>query len=544
MYPITTNPNIASQLTSQMLYQNMNHNMQIARLLNIRSSRNDNMNYLASLPTNSEVDSGNPAAAPSPTGYSLDPSMNDFDGGASRLTPIVGSFVSDALLNKMNLIAGLDYMYDSGHNNAATGNFCNYNGNAPGLGNSNTSTVMKNSWVPTIDAVAATYPGFYGADNPACPSIQLNTAYGSAEDVSGYLSAYQSSTGIVGNSYAPQRVGDLYNLLFDGLKYNSINTAKKDFILNKVHDDYVRVARGAYGPGRRIGKDDRNRFEEFIANIVRIITGSVPYGVCSIPNISGSDQSIITLESGNLPSTQATFDLYNQMIVAAFSCGLTRCFTVALPTLVDSFNPTGSSNPTFKDGVGGDAHQAVFHLHNHDGRQRLMINSQRFMFQNSFYNLMQKLDSVSSPAGTTFLDQSFMFWTQECGYATHNGTSLPMITAGGAAGFIKTGTFVDYRNLNRQLRDQQYNSVQGYQGIPYNRFLGTALQAMGIPPSAYELSPSLFTGTPGRIPVSSNGKVPGYGHTYQVLRKVNFGAPEFAYDYQINDMSIPLPGIT
>lgn len=93
------------------------------------------------------------------------------------------------------------------------------------------------------------------------------------------------------------------------------------------------------------------------------------------------------------------------------------------------------------------------------------------------------------------------------------------------------------------MNEPLYGSAQGYQGIPLNRFLGTALQAMGVPPSAYELSPSL-TGSLGRIPTSSRGTVPGYGHTFQNTMKINGGTAEYCYDYQLNDMSVPLPGIT
>ena len=139
-----------------------------------------------------------------------------------------------------------------------------------------------------------------------------------------------------------------------------------------------------------------------------------------------------------------------------------------------------------------------------------------------------------------------MYWTAECGFNTHGGMNLPMVTAGGAGGFIKTGKFVDYRAPNRFINDSTYNSPLGYMGVPLNRFLGTTLQALGVPPSAYELSPTLFTGSLGRIPISSRGTVPGYGHTMQnPMRLAHAGGPGvYQYDYQLNDMSIPLPGIT
>ena len=334
--PITSNPAIASQLSTQVLYAAQGHNYQVGNLTSLKSTRASNLPYLSTYLGNEVSDQNN--VPTTPAAYSLDPSGNDFDNGASRLTPIVGSFVSDALMNKMNLICGIDFMFGSGHNCAATGNFCNYNGNAPS-GNSNTNTTMTNSWVPTIDQVAAAYPPFYGNNSPLVKAVVLNSGYGACEDLSGYISCLRSSSGIVGNSANPYNIGLTFNLLFGGLNagQNDPNKPKKDFILNKIHDDYVRVSRGAYGPGRRIGKDDRNRFEEFIANIVSIITGVTSYGVCTIPTgISGSDTSEVRSASGD-PQTATTLGLYNQMIVAAFSCGLTQAFTFCMPSLVDQF---------------------------------------------------------------------------------------------------------------------------------------------------------------------------------------------------------------
>ncbi len=542
--PITSNPAVKNQLTTTTLYPAKGHSMVSGNLTSLKTTRASNLPYLSTYLGNDLPDADN--LLPAADGYGLNMSGADLDNGAARVSPIIGSFVSDALLQKMTLIAGLDFMFGTGHNCIATGNFCNFFANTQ----SSPSTAMKNVWTPSIDAVAAAYPGFYGTSNPLAPSILLNNNYYSGNDfLNGYISSYRSSTGIVANSNSPSNIGDCFNFLFGSLLNAGSGTQKnkKDFILNKVHDDYVRVARGAYGPGRRIGKDDRNRFEEFISNIVSIITGVTSYGVCTIPSgISATDKTIILNASGTPAAMQNVLSIYNQMIVAAFSCGLTQQFILGIPNIVEGFNAGGSANPTFTTlETGPDPHHAAFHHHNDPPRQQYIVENQRMWFQYGFYDLMQKLDAITIPSGAgTLLDQSFMYWTAEAGYNTHSGFNMPMYCAGGGGGFIKTGKFVDYRAANRQMRETSYNSLQGYQGIPFNRFLGTALQALGIPPSAYEQGATLFAGSTGRIPISSLGTVPGYGHTFQQMLKVNGGAGEYLYDYQLNDMSVPLPGIT
>jgi len=540
MSPVATNPAIASQLQTSTLYAAQSHNILSGKLVNLKSTRAANLPYLGTVLDGTIRPQGD--GAPLTNSYAIDPQGNDFDAGAARVTPIVGSFVSDALLNKMNLVAGLDYMYYSGHTWGALGNFCNYAGNNP---TSPTANSFTNVWVPSIDAVCAKYPGFYGTANPVAPSVMLNTYYLSAEDYGALLSKYPSSSGVVDNSFTPNNVGQLFSLLFGNLvaNQNPVVAAKKGFILNKVHDDYTRVAKGAYGPGRRIGQADRSRLEEFMANLMSIIGGMTPSGACAIPSISPTDTSSVFSASGDATSA-ATFHLYNQLITAAFNCGLTQSFIVGMPSLFDVFVPSGSPGQTFTDGVTGpDSHQALFHEHNWADRQPFMVKGHRYYFQYGFYDLMQQLDAVSAPQGGTLLDQAMMFWTHECGFNTHMGNGLPMIMAGGAGGFFKTGNYVDLRNANAPIG--QWSSIQGHVGVPYNRFLATALQAMGVPPTTYELSQSLFSGCTGRIPITSRGTVPGYGHPYQQSMYIgNTNTQAFLYDYQLNDMSVTLPIIT
>ena len=96
-----------------------------------------------------------------------------------------------------------------------------------------------------------------------------------------------------------------------------------------------------------------------------------------------------------------------------------------------------------------------------------------------FLDLIRKLD-VEEDDGRTYLDNSLVMWTQESGPSTHDPISLPVVTACSAAGFLRTGNYADYRRITGP------KWTDYYPGILYNQWLGTVLQAMGVPAAEYE----------------------------------------------------------
>ncbi|MEZ0390849.1 MAG: DUF1552 domain-containing protein [Pseudobdellovibrionaceae bacterium] len=556
LYPIISNPAVASKLTTQTLYSSVNHTAKYGNLVNLKTTMGSNTPYLATMLGNDLP--GDTGILPSANAYGVNTLGQDFDAGAARVSPVLGNFISDAHLAKINLISGLDFMHDSGHGGQQTGNFCNYAGNSAG-NPTGSKEGMPNVWIPTIDSVAAKYPNFYAGANPVVKSMALNIHWHGIDAVDGNLSADVIDGVFRGNPNRPDTLGKAFNILFSSLKSAQADPAgssKKSFLLNNVYEDYARVARGAYGPGRRIGKEDRSRLEQFMETLNSVILGMTTNapGACTIPGISATDTSIVTSGGWGLPIdltvTRNTLHLYNQLMTAAFSCGLTNIFVVGLPALRDQFIPF----ETFKDqGVlangfaidNRDAHQGMFHCHNLYDRARYLTQSMRWYFQYGFYDLMQKLEAATLTSGGSILDQSLLFWTQECGHKTHSGANIPIITAGSAGGFFKTGQFVDYKTPNRKLFTK-YGNLNTYQGLSYNRFLATVLQSMGLPTSAYEVDAAKYAGTLGRMPVSSTNTVKGYGHPVQHPFKLNSGwdPVTFVYDYQLDDLSLPLPIIT
>ena len=86
--------------------------------------------------------------------------------------------------------------------------------------------------------------------------------------------------------------------------------------------------------------------------------------------------------------------------------------------------------------------------------------------------------------GTTYLDNSLVYWGNELGF-NHIGYSVPCLLAGSAGGFIKPGRYIDYIDWDgKAYFSQEDGNV--IKGIPHNQFLVTAMQAMGLAPADYE----------------------------------------------------------
>ena len=181
---------------------------------------------------------------------------------------------------------------------------------------------------------------------------------------------------------------------------------------------------------------------------------------------------------GTDPAAQAKlYSLFNDVIVAAIHCDTSR---IAVVNLGDTFSS-----------FAGDWHQALAHQTQlPDGvAQKVNADAHQVVFEKVFLDLVTKLDTDDG-TGRTYLDNSLVSWTQEFGEGTHTASGMPVITAGSAGGFLKTGNYCDYRD-KAILVDAPCDSkpescieinpaVRVYGGLLW-QWLGTALQAMGLP---------------------------------------------------------------
>jgi hypothetical protein len=120
-------------------------------------------------------------------------------------------------------------------------------------------------------------------------------------------------------------------------------------------------------------------------------------------------------------------------------------------------------------------------------KQALILTAYQTMFEHVFLDMMARLDVEEAP-GMTYLDNALLVWSQESGMSTHDALSLPIVTAGSAGGFLRTGQFIDLRRAGdpRSKLDPQFHGYLLYAGMLYSQFLATVLQAMGMRPPDFE----------------------------------------------------------
>jgi hypothetical protein len=221
---------------------------------------------------------------------------------------------------------------------------------------------------------------------------------------------------------------------------------------------------------RRLSAADRQRLDDHmsrLAELQRSITAS------SMTAAGCNDVRAPAAGPGAVASLQRNIDT----VVAAFLCGYTRLATLSV----------GEYNFSSMKWDPAIWHNDVTHNWARQDAQGLLVEAYRSVFANAFLYLLRKLDVEESP-GVTILDNALVMWSQECSEVTHNQTSVQVITAGGAAGTLRTGSYVDYRNRTPGAIARAYAGQIGqtYNGLTWNRLLATVLQALGVPRAEYE----------------------------------------------------------
>lgn len=464
--------------------------------------------------------------------------LPDSDAGAARVSPLIGSFVPDAILEKMNVLLGVDYLWSGGHNRSFLGNTANIDGTVP--------TTRSRIGIQTIDAVIAQAAGFYSsAERLLLKAPSLTTGGGGAVRLSSTL----NGATVRDNPYTARSLDQLYGSLFGGVSSQPGTVDPRASVVDRVRLEYQQLVGASSTTGRRISLEDKQRLTAYMDEVQAISDRMRALGsaACSVPPaLSTADGRRILrgpdYEWGAGTPTDAMgqdllqrqyLELMNMLLVKAFQCGTTRIAVVQYPPHHEKWNPNQFGDAPTSGAT--DSHQLLFHQHGRQERQQYLVEAQRFLFRYGFVDLAQRMNAVELVPGVSLLDQAVAYWSSECGPTTHWAYDVPTITVGGGGGFFKTGHFVDYRNTARNL--SLYNTPGWFFGVPQNQVLANLCQAMGLTPAQYELSDANYTlKFPGR-----GGKVPGYGDPapgYPPFNKAPF------LQHQLEAMSDKLPIVT
>ncbi|MCA9664627.1 MAG: DUF1552 domain-containing protein [Myxococcales bacterium] len=384
---------------------------------------------------------------------------NTLAAPATDLTP--------GLIAKLNFMTGFDIAYYLGHNRAATlGNYAD----------NDQAKQLHGMPIATVDQVIAGSAGFYKT-----PPVKRSVHFG-------WSNPWETKNGIcqkVPQALSPQV---MWSELFDAQQLAPKNPDRPP-VVDRVYEHYRRLTRGVFGDATRLSTLDKQRLEQHmqrLSELERQLSAQSSCGAVQKP--PGEKETIEHLRQ--------TVDL----IVTAIICGATNVATLGVDGRYISQDVGWQSWHTQV------AHNGCGNYDIHDPKlQAIAYRAQKRFFAEVFVYLVNKLD-VLERGGATYLDNSLVYWSMECGQTTHSSTSMPVVTAGSAAGTFETGRYIDYRNRdNKNIADAGAPFCRP--GVMLSRFHANVLQAFDVAPSEYRkelqrVQPSEF---------AAGSKYGGYG---------------------------------
>jgi len=186
----------------------------------------------------------------------------------------------------------------------------------------------------------------------------------------------------------------------------------------------------------RLGAADRARLDEYFTSLRETekqlelqLQKPTPLAACSIPSKPEGESTGVIIDQA-----RATHRVFASLLAHAMACGQTQAFNV-------NFGGGASRLRTAESAE-------VFHIYTHEEATDPALGYQPTVnwFQEqcigSLGEFIATLDGIKEGAGT-LLDRSLLLYATDHGYARfHTSDNIPMLTAGGAGGRIKTGLHI------------------------------------------------------------------------------------------------------
>ena len=375
------------------------------------------------------------------------PLTASFGGGNATLSNTLEApttVLNEALISKMNVIAGLDISTYLAHHRGLLGNF--------GAADEGINVPM----MATIDQLMANSPGF-NVQTTRQKSMHFALGYGSGSSLRQAFSADR-----VGNSLVPvqaeRELDVLWERLFEGA---APPPRSQTLVVDRVLEHYQSLRNGAFGDASRLSSADQQRLDthmERLFELQRKLTVTVDCGQPGRP-------------SGGFERQQ----LADAVEIYAIALACSACHIGVISLAAEQLSQDGGWNNWHEQ----IAHNGGGSRRGHNPNfQRINYRAQREVFEHGFLQLAQRLN-VDQGDGTTVLDDSLVMWTMESGETTHGNVSTPVVTAGSAGGWFNTGRFLDYRNYANTFMVNADHPAR-WPGTLYNRFLTNVLQSVGV----------------------------------------------------------------
>jgi Protein of unknown function (DUF1552) len=403
-------------------------------------------------------------------------------GSTSQLSPVLqgpSSLFTPTLAGKMNLIRGCDIPWYIGHHTGGhLGNFARNDGNG------SDGVAMAAYPTPTIDQIMAWSPRFY---SDLSTIKQRVLVMGTRISYNWANPSTPASPGPVQEIAGSYDARALFNEVFVPSTGGTAPdpNAKLSPLVDRVFADYMRLRTS----NTRLSSTDRSRLDDHMQRMSELQRRLTVHTSCpSLPPVTTDSAGLHDIPAYWYEPMlmEEYYAAMNDVIVAAFLCDSSRLAAINITEDFSSY--------------AGDWHADIaHHAGEPDGaKQMVIMAAHQLTFEKVFLDLISKLD-VDDGTGKTYLDDSLVVWTHESGEYTHAGQGMPIITAGGAGGYLSTGNYVDYRNpaIIVDTGELGNQTLKIYGGLLWQQWLGTALQSMGLAPSDYEKNG--LGGYPGAI---------------------------------------------
>jgi hypothetical protein len=378
-------------------------------------------------------------------------------GSVVSHSPALSHSLYESIKNRdlLTYVRGLDIEHGAGHGNG---------------GLAAAQDRESQGGFPTLDTVIESSSTVYPQNTPLHVRRALRVGANYHSDF--YRKVGQSVERV--GSYHDNLVRRFYSEVFGSLTTQNQNATPpptsplKANVLNQVYEAYARLQNN-----QRISQDDRARLTQhmdYISDIQRSFTGLTGGGLsptCSRP-----------ADPGNVVDPARCYPLYMDLLSLAFRCGLTQFsvmkFASHNPSWIPGLNTGGRNFHDVMHGDGGATLQYNAKLH----WWRYFAN----MIADRFLSPLQQEDGNS---GRSYLENMITVLLCQGGWANpgqdggHNGLDSQQILIGSMGGRLRSG------NYFLAPRSQQGDRSYVGDNLPYNCFLITLLQLMGVPQQDY-----------------------------------------------------------
>ncbi|WP_437825625.1 DUF1552 domain-containing protein [Sorangium sp. So ce1153] len=244
-------------------------------------------------------------------------------------------------------------------------------------------------------------------------------------------------------------------------------------------NDLVRRDMQALMSRRDLSKSDRERLKLHFDSIRDLEVALA----CELPAERVAEMEAISPKAGSSDNIEAVARMQMDIIALAMACGVTRAATLQVGDGNDGTEYTINgvrqksyhkiSHRIDSDGTSGPPIEGAQELHHQIDRIHARM----------FKHLLDRLSSYELGSGT-LLDHGVAVWLNDNADKFHSFRKVPYILAGGAAGYLKTGQFVDVKVNNNKLLNTIGTAVgcTNGQGGPLDNFGDESLEGGLVDP--------------------------------------------------------------